>query len=119
MAPNSPLRTIARQLHQLERLTEVIGQRLVADDIDAPLQTGLGNGMVAVIGRHDGHDFDTVRPVGFPVKHLLPSAVAAVVSDFQRRAKGTATRWIAGENAGGQAKSAIANGGLPVSIANV
>ena len=59
------------------------GQRLVANDVDAGLEEGLGRGEVRVVGRYDGDRLDAVRTRRFGLRHFLERAVAAVAGQAE------------------------------------
>jgi hypothetical protein len=108
-----------RQLLQIQRLGQIVGQRLVADDINALLQKGFGDGVVAVVGRHDGDDLDAVGALGFLRGHLVPGAIAAVGAMSSVAAKARLRAGVGGKDARHQRVAAIQPGRLPVRRADI
>ena len=68
----------AGEFDQFLRLGERGRQRLVADDVDARFEECFGDGIVQVVGGHDRHGFDAVRPGRFPRGHLAKVRIDAV-----------------------------------------
>ena len=60
--------------HQVVRLLAGVHERLVADDVEARLDERLGDGVVHVVGRHDGDEVDAV--VRRPRQLAAPAAPA-------------------------------------------
>ena len=60
----------ARERNQFLRLGDRGRERLVADDVDARFQEGLGDGIMEMVRGDDHHGFDAVRALRLPRGHL-------------------------------------------------
>ena len=87
------------------------GQRLVADDVDAGLQEGLGGGMVQVVRRDDGDGVYAVVARRLRGRHLGEAAVGALRRQAQVRRRGPGLVGIGGERAGHQLVAVVDPGG--------
>ncbi len=101
---------LARRLHRRGerlRVAEVRRQRLVADDVDAGVQKGLGGGKVHVVGGDDRHRLDAVRPLRLGRRHLGKRTVAAVGIEPQFGSRGLRAVRIRRQRPGHQPELAI------------
>ena len=68
----------APQGHEVERLGELCGQRLVGDDVDAVFHEGAGDRVMGGVGSRDRHRVDPVGPGRLAGRHGMVVGVAAV-----------------------------------------
>ena len=71
-----------------------VGERLVADHMDAAGENARTGGAVHVVRRHDRHHVDAVRPRRLPLRHFLEPGIAAVGLDMQFGRAGMRPRGI-------------------------
>src|SRR2546425_12484166 len=83
--PGAPYR-----LHEVERVLDRRGHRLVADHVDAPVEKGAGDGVMTVVRRDDADDLDAVGPLRLGSRPLAEARVDAVrcATKFGARALG-------------------------------
>jgi hypothetical protein len=76
------------QPHQLFGLGEVVGHRLVADDVKTGVEKSLGDREVGDIGSDDADEIDTSvgRKFRFRRRHRLVSRIAACRIEVELRA---------------------------------
>ena len=77
----------AHRPHQVERVVDRGGHRLVADHVDAGLEERLGGGMVDVVRGDDRDRVDAVVARRLLLRHLLEAGIGALGRDPQLRGR--------------------------------
>ncbi len=90
----------ARDPHQLQRLLERQGHRLVADDVDARLEERLGHLEMEMVGRDDRDGIDAVVALRLAGRHVPPRAVDALALEAEVEAGGFRVLGIGRQGAG-------------------
>ena len=100
--------------HEVERVVERGGQRLVADDVDAGLEEGLGGRVMDVVRRDDRHDVDAVVARGLLRRHLREAAIGALRRDPKLCRRGPGARRIGAQRARDQLVAVVQACGDPM-----
>ena len=95
-----------------------VGQRLVADDVDAGLEEGLRRTGVHVVGGDDRDGLDAVGPGGLLRRHLLVARVDAVGSEPEVLARLLRRGGVRAQRAGDEVVVAIEARGDAVDVAD-
>ena len=109
----------AREPQKIEGVLELSGERLVADDVDAKLEEGPRDRVMARVWRHDRHHLDAVLARRLALGHLLPAAVPAFGLDLERGGEVAAPSGVGGKDARYQRITSVEAGGAAVGIPDV
>src|SRR5579884_1807347 len=103
---------LACQPQQLNGLFYIGCQWLIADDIDAAFKKGSGNGVMAIVRRHNAHDLNAIISLCLLLGHLLPEAVTALWYDAKRSGEVPTALCVRGEHPCQQSVAFVITGGI-------
>jgi hypothetical protein len=102
------------RLDQVERVLQAVGHRLVADDVDAAIEEGARDGVMAVVGRHDADCIDAIRPRRLRRRHRPIVGIGALRRDHQVGRRFLGSLRVGRQRAGGQLPAIIHPGAQPM-----